>query len=36
MGEAKQQEIVNNWINKNNITFKNLFKITGRYIFNDS
>ena len=35
-GEAKQQQIVNNWIMENNITFKNLFKITGRYIFNDN
>lgn len=34
-GEAKQQEIVNNWIVKNKISFKYLFKITGRYVLND-
>ena len=34
-GEAIQQKIANDWIESNNITFKNLFKISGRYIIND-
>ena len=36
LGEAKQQQVVNNWVINNKITFKNLFKISGRYILNDN
>ena len=34
-GEAAQMNEVNKYIEKNNISFKNLFKISGRYLLNN-
>ena len=34
IGESAQQAQVNNYLLKNNIVFKNMFKISGRYLLN--
>jgi hypothetical protein len=36
IAECSQINEINNYIIKNNITFKNMFKITGRYILNEN